>query len=94
MVAYKFNISLPVIWDDFPTNKITRFQQNLRARAFFPAIWRDALLVSSLKETAIPGENLVICLLMISSKLGGAGWRGPPPGGIFLILTFEIHKFL
>ena len=45
------------------------------AREFFPAIWRDALLVSSLKETAIPGENLVICLLMISSKLGGGAGR-------------------
>ena len=45
------------------------------ARAFLPAFWGDALLVSSLKETAIPGENLVICLLMISSKLGGGAGR-------------------
>ena len=49
----------------------------VHARRFWPKIvMLLALMVwAALKETALPGENLVICLLMISSKLGGGAGR-------------------
>ena len=50
----------------------------VRARIFPSDLARclvSEFLNSGLKETAIPGENLVICLLMISSKLGGGAGR-------------------
>ena len=37
---------------------------------------------ATLKETAIPAENLVICFLLISSKLGGEA--GPQQADFFV----------